>query len=84
MLQGIRGKRMVKLKEQLKLTPHYWTPKHITATRKRRKFSKDRFARQLGISVRTVNHWEANKSQPSRSACKMLTDFEAKITESEK
>jgi DNA-binding transcriptional regulator YiaG len=72
---------MVKLKEQMKLTPHYWTPKYITAARKRRKFSKERFAHYLGINVRTVNHWEANKSQPSRLACKMLTDFEAKITQ---
>jgi DNA-binding transcriptional regulator YiaG len=71
---------MVKLKEYLKPTRHYWTPKRITAIRKRSKLSKERFARQLGISLRTVNHWEANKAQPSLATCKILTDFEERIT----
>ena len=75
---------MVKLKEQLKLTPHYWTPERIKALRKRCKLSKKRFASQLGINEQTIYHWEANKAHPSALACKILIDFEEIITGSEK
>ena len=52
------------------------TPAEILATRKRKGWSQQALADALGVSVRTVKHWEAgtrNISTPAEKLLKLLT-----------
>ncbi len=42
--------------------------KNVSATRRKLGLSQDRFARLLGISVRTLHHWEQGRRRPSGAA----------------
>jgi len=44
----------------------------IAATRKKLRLSQSRFARLLGISVRTLHHWEQGRRTPSGAARVLL------------
>src|SRR2546423_7261177 len=46
--------------------------KSITATRQKLGLSQNRFARLLGISVRTLHHWEQGTRTPSGAARVLL------------
>jgi len=46
--------------------------KSISATRQKLGLSQSRFARLLGISVRTLHHWEQGSRTPSGSARVLL------------
>ena len=46
--------------------------KGIVATRKKLGLSQNRFARLLGISVRTLHHWEQGTRTPSGAARVLL------------
>jgi putative transcriptional regulator len=46
--------------------------KGVTATRKKLGLSQTQFARLLGISVRTLHHWEQGKRTPSGAARVLL------------
>jgi putative transcriptional regulator len=46
--------------------------KRITSTRKKLGLSQARFARLLGISVRTLHHWEQGRRTPSGAARVLL------------
>lgn len=52
-------------------TPTY-TPKDIAALRKKAGLSQRALATALGVSVRTVEAWEAGKNTPSGSSMKLL------------
>ena len=46
--------------------------KNIVATRRRLGLSQSRFARLLGISLRTLHHWEQGRRTPSGAARVLL------------
>lgn len=48
------------------------TPTEILATRKRKGWSQQALADALGVSVRTVKHWEAGTRNMSAPTAKLL------------
>lgn len=47
----------------------------IRKTRQKAFLSQDEFAKELNVSVATINRWEVGKVKPNLSAMKKLKDF---------
>ena len=50
-----------------------FTPEEIKAIRKGTGMTQVLFARYLGVSVKTVEAWEAGRNHPEGAACRLLT-----------
>lgn len=64
-------RRVIKPKAFRRAQKAAWE-KSIAATRQRLGLSQNRFARLLGISVRTLHHWEQGTRTPSGAARVLL------------
>lgn len=47
----------------------------IKVTRQKAFMSQESFAKELGVSISTINRWETGKSKPNLTAMKELKDF---------
>ena len=50
-------------------------PEAIKITRQKAFMSQEEFARELGVSVSTINRWETGKVKPNLTAMKSLKQF---------
>lgn len=58
----------------LSITPvEAFTASEIKAIRKNAGMTQVLFAKYLGVSLKTVEAWEAGRNQPSGTACRMLS-----------
>ena len=49
-----------------------FTPAEIKSIRKETHMSQAMFAQYMGVSVKTVEAWEAGRNHPNGSACRLL------------
>lgn len=47
----------------------------IKVTRQKAFMSQESFAKELGVSISTINRWETGKSKPNLTAMKELKNF---------
>lgn len=50
-----------------------FTPEQIKAIRKKTGMTQVLFARYIGVSVKTVEAWEAGRNHPEGAACRLLS-----------
>ena len=68
-----KGKVKARVKT-LSVTPvEEFTASEIKDIRKNAGMTQTLFARYLGVSLKTVEAWEAGRNQPSGAACRMLS-----------
>jgi len=57
----------------LKIAPiESFTPQEIKSIRQNTGLTQKKFALYLGVSVKTVEAWEAGRNRPEGSACRLL------------
>ena len=66
------GERFTCRRVVLDLQPEAYTPEKVKATRKGLRVSQPLFAKFLGVSVKTVRHWEQGLSEPNKMACRFM------------
>lgn len=58
----------------LKIAPiESFTPQEIKTIRQSTGLTQKKFALYLGVSVKTVEAWEAGRNRPEGAACRLLT-----------
>jgi len=68
-----RGKLSDVKIDKITVSPlHNYTGNEVKEIRKRHNMTQRLFAEVLGVSVKTVEAWEADKNTPSGCACRML------------
>ncbi len=56
-------------------------PEHLKNLRKKRGWSQEELARNLGVSLNTVQRWEMGKNKPSRLAFDKIMALTRELTE---
>ncbi|AMV23438.1 Antitoxin igA-2 [Gemmata sp. SH-PL17] len=69
------GKQFTCRKVVLDLRPESYTPEKVKATRQALCVSQPLFAKFLGVSVKTVRHWEQGLSEPNKMACRFMDEI---------
>lgn len=69
------GERFTCRRVVLDLRPEPYTPEKVKATRKKLRVSQPLFAKFLGVSVKTIRHWEQGLSDPSPMACRFMDEI---------
>lgn len=59
----------------LDLRPEPYTPEKVKAVRKKLRASQPLFAKFLGVSVKTIRHWEQGFSEPNKMACRFMDEI---------
>lgn len=69
------GERFTCHKFVLDLRPESYNPGKVKATREALRVSQALFAKFLGVSVKTVSHWEQGLSEPNKMACRFMDEI---------
>lgn len=69
------GERFTCHRVKLDLRPEPYTPEKVKATRNALRVSQSLFARFIGVSVKTVRHWEQGLSSPNTMACRFMDEI---------
>ncbi len=70
-----RGEQITIRKMKLNLEPREYTGSEIKWTRERLRVSQGVFARLMGVSVKTVEAWEADTNAPTGPVCRLLEEI---------
>lgn len=72
---GDLGERFTCRRVVLDLRPEPFTPERVRDVRRKLKVSQALFAKFLGVSIKTVCHWEQGLSEPSKMACRFMDEI---------
>jgi transcriptional regulator with XRE-family HTH domain len=61
----------------------HYLPEKLRHLRKKRGWSQEELARNLGVSLNTVQRWEMGRNKPSRLAIEKLQTFLKEITQTD-
>lgn len=67
-----QGKLQAKTTKLSILPVNHYKPEEIREIRKSTGFTQAVFARYMGVSVKTVEAWEAGRNHPEGTACRLL------------
>jgi putative transcriptional regulator len=70
-----RGESITVRRIKLNLEPRDYAPEEIKWTRENLRVSQTVFARLMGVSVKTVEAWEAGKNRPTGPVCRLLEEI---------